>query len=442
MEMIKHKPCSEFDMRTEVGPLAHGDQPDRPSKVVSPKTIRKLSMEGPSLEAQANLPESTTFKSFSAIFLKKSFPISIMRALPFLQNIFFFYFIGMFQDRDMISGYGLCCSSMAFFNIVQAANAAECSGVYSSKFLGASKYSDMRLSYYRGLGIMVLNFIISLIFFARLDLILVAIGFTGATSEVAWKGVLFLVPYMMVQNYCENLRVYMITLDFDRVFNFTNAFELVGGVVLGWYFVWYLKLGILGIGVSRLILESVTCLILLLTWKKWGMAESFKKDETFRQMFLNQNFWNFIKFWIKMTVPIYTEYLGFELMTIFSGIYGDQDVTSSWVACQSVMSCVFTMGIGFADTSRVFVGYQIGKKNFKFAKKLACWGIILHFLAMMVPNILISVFSDDIASIFTDIPSVHKILSLYLFIYGFIAPFDCLMYNFGTIFRLTGSITF
>jgi Na+-driven multidrug efflux pump len=59
---------------------------------------------------------------------------------------------------------------------------------------------------------------------------------------------------------------------------------------------------------------------------------------------------------------------------------------------------------------------------------------------MMVPMILISVFSDDIASIFTDIPSVHKILSLYLFIYGFMAPFDCPISNFGTIFRLTGSI--
>ena len=57
-------------------------------------------------------------------------------------------------------------------------------------------------------------------------------------------------------------------------------------------------------------------------------------------------------------------------------------------------------------------------------------------------NILIIVFSDNIASFFTDIPSVHKILSLYIFIYGFMAPFDCCLYNFITMFRLTGSITF
>jgi Na+-driven multidrug efflux pump len=368
-------------MTTEVGPLTGGDQLDRPPKVVIAKAIRRLSLKDPSYEAQANLPESTTFQSFAAIFLKKSFPISIMRALPFLQNIIFYYFIGLFEDVNMIAGYGLCCSSMGFFNTILAANAAECTGVYSSKFLGAGKYRDMRLSYYRGLGIILLNFMISLIFFARLDLIMVAIGFTGAASEVAWIGVLSLLPYMMVQNYCENLRVYMISLDFDRVFNVTNMFELVGGVVLGWYFVWYLNLGIIGIGVSRFIVESVTCVILLLSWKKWGMAESFKKDETFRQMYLNRNFWNFIKFWAKNTAPGFAEYLGYELMTIYSGIYGDQDVVSSWVACQSVMGCVYLLGIGFADTSRVFVGYQIGKKNFKFAKKVASWGVILNFLA-------------------------------------------------------------
>lgn len=173
----------------------------------------------------------------------------------------------------------------------------------------------------------------------------------------------------------------MISLDFDRVFNVTNLIELVGGVVLGWYFVWYLKLGIIGIGVSRFIVEVVTCVILLGSWKKWGMKESFRDGETFRQMYLNRGFWNFIKFWAKNTAPGFAEYVGYELMTIFCGIYGDQDVVSGWVACQSIMGVVYLLGIGFADTSRVFVGYQIGKKNFKFAKILAGWGLILNFFA-------------------------------------------------------------
>ena len=111
---------------------------------------------------------------------------------------------------------------------------------------------------------------------------------------------------MMVQNYCENLKVYMISFEFDRVFNVTSLIELVGGVVLGWYFVWYLKLGIIGIGVSRFIVEVVTCVILLGSWKKWGMKESFRDGETFRQMYLNRGFWNFIKFWAKnMHLPLF-----------------------------------------------------------------------------------------------------------------------------------------
>ena len=88
---------------------------------------------------QANLDSSITFGKFAMIFLKKSFAISIMRSLPMLQNIMFYYWIGLFKQEKFTGAYGLCMSLMMFINIILSSNGVQCTGVYISKFMGAGQ---------------------------------------------------------------------------------------------------------------------------------------------------------------------------------------------------------------------------------------------------------------------------------------------------------------
>lgn len=91
---------------------------------------------------------------------------------------------------------------------------------------------------------------------------------------------------------------------------------------------------------------------------------------------MTKKFVEFVCFWMKNTLPVYMEYIGYEIMTILSGIYGDTDLVNAWLTLQSLVAVFYMLGVGFADTGRTFVGIQIGKKEFGFAKKLANWTIM------------------------------------------------------------------
>ena len=99
------------------------------------------------------LSPDITFLKYTYLYLKKSIPLSLMRALPFFQSVLFYIFIGWYNNKQLLAGYGLALSSNAFFNAVLTINAAECTGIYASKYFGAKQYKDMRLVYYRGIGI-------------------------------------------------------------------------------------------------------------------------------------------------------------------------------------------------------------------------------------------------------------------------------------------------
>lgn len=172
----------------------------------------------------------------------------------------------------------------------------------------------------------------------------------------------------------------MVTIDFDKIFLMIDVIELGGTAFFGWLLVWHFEYGVIGIGIARFIVILISAVVCIVAWKMQGMKESFKKEETFAEIYLSKGFWEFSKFFLKNTAPGYGEYLGYEAITIMIGIIGDEEVLTAWVSFQSIVACVYLLGMGFADITRSFVGFQIGKRNLKFAKKLGVWSIIMNIL--------------------------------------------------------------
>jgi Na+-driven multidrug efflux pump len=272
--------------------------------------------------------------------------------------------------------------------------------------------------------------------------ILTSIGFSAQASSIAWRGILVLIPYALVQNFNENLRSYMIVQSFDRVFMITNIIEILGGSLLAWLFVWHLQLGIIGIGISRGITEAITCIVLLAAWKMHGMKESFYTGETLREIFCTKYSANFLRYYAGNTMPLIAAYLANESFTILFGIYGNQDLVSAWVVLQSLMSLLFMMGFGWADTANVYVGFQLGQGCNKFAKKLARWSVCLHWLGMMWYPVCLLIFYDQVAGWFTHIPGVHSVLSLWIFVYGFLGLSDIIFFTVSAMTRIAGQMFF
>lgn len=157
-----------------------------------------------------------------------------MKCTPFLVNLFAYFFIGMYEDRDLIAGYGVCSAVYCFFFSVIISNVADISGIYHAKAYGAKNYKNMYLAYYRGFGLSAIIMTIGLIFYIRLDLILIGIGFAKEIAWFAYIGSLALIPYVIVSTFNENYRSWMITLGYERVFDLTNIMQFIIGIPLAW----------------------------------------------------------------------------------------------------------------------------------------------------------------------------------------------------------------
>jgi Na+-driven multidrug efflux pump len=348
----------------------------------------------------------------------------------------------MYEDIHLLAGYGLCISSLIFLNMQWAMSLSWCACMLNSEHLGARNFKEFRLTYYRCIGLGLFIGIISILLFMRLAVILEWIGFSAQASRIAWTGILWMIPYALIQNFSENLCSYMILQSFDKVFIITNLIEVFGGSLLAWLFVWHLGFGIVGIGISRGITEAITCVILLVTWKVYGMKESFYAGETLGEIFCTKYFARLLKYYAVTTMPLITEELGFEVITILFGIYGHEDLVSAWVVLQSLINLLDMMTFGWADTASVYVGFQLGKGCNKFAKKLAMWSVCLTWLGMICFPVCMIVFHDQIAGWFTYIPGVHAILSLWIFFYGFLGFTDVIMFTISAMCRLAGEMVF
>jgi Na+-driven multidrug efflux pump len=304
----------------------------------------------------------------------------------------------MFEDKNLLAGYGLSFSSLMLLNSVWLSGLSFCGCMLNSNHLGAGNFKEFRLTYYRCIAFGLFIGMISILLFMRLDVILSAIGFSPQVSHIAWIGILCQIPYFLIQNFDENLRSYMIVQGFDKVFMITNCIEIFGGALMAWLFVWQLQFGIIGIGISRGITEAITCIVLLATWKVHGMKESFYAGETLGDIFCNKSFASYLKFYATVIAPMIAEYFGYEAITILFGIYGNTDMVSAWVVLQSIVTAVAMMGFGFADTANVYVGYQVGKGCNKFAKKLGIWSVCLHWLGIFWYPACCIIFHDQIAS--------------------------------------------
>ena len=154
------------------------------------------------------------------------------------------------------------------------------------------------------------------------------------------------------------------------------------------------------------------------------MKNSFRKKETFREIYLNKDFWCYIKYFLTVAVGEYTQYVGVDIKTVICGVYGDTNIISAWVSLQSIMSINYMYGLGFANSIRTYVGNSIGKQEFKKAKKIALWGVIVNFGMCVIPWIFGGIFSYNIAHFFTDIPATLNVLQTYVIFYSVAGPID------------------
>lgn len=129
---------------------------------------------------------------------------------------------------------------------------------------------------------------------------------------------------------------------------------------------------IYGYPILRLVLELVNFVGIMYAWKKYGERESHRlRSEHFFGIMFQKTFWKYAKYYMSIFFGHYSEYLGVEMGTIFTGIYGNLDVTSAFVSFSVFMNATYNVGKGFSMVVRTEFGNLVGEELYKQAKTYA-----------------------------------------------------------------------
>lgn len=229
---------------------------------------------------------------------------------------------------------------------------------------------------------------------------------------------------MLLQTYDESLRNYLISLNFQTIFNIINIIQLLLIAPLSYLFIWQLQLGVIGVSIVRLIIEIINFALMTVAYRRYAPKEAFYDNEKFSEIFIGKDFRDFIGFAATVFFGQFFEYMGMETGTVYAGIYGDKDVTASWVSFFVILSCNYNIGKGFANVQRTNTGILLGKKRFGEAKKRASLGLVYNFLLMVPVAVVVRVYSYEIAGVFTQVEGSRGVLGGFIRTAALAGPFD------------------
>lgn len=242
-----------------------------------------------------------------------------------------------------------------------------------------------------------------------------------------------------MQAYSENLKSYLMSMGFVRLFDVINLTQVLLTIVFNYIFMYKIKLGLIGFSIAKFLTEVILVIIIYVAWKKHGDKESFLNNEKISTIFTSEYRFlvnDFLIFFLKCASQNYCDYIGWEALTIMLGAYGDQAILTAWVSIQNIMTITYSIGIGCGNSIRSFVGLKIGEQQHEVARKMSVVFLIWSLVISLVWALILGFFSSSIADLFTQLENNKKMVQEFVIVWGIISPMDVLWPCFIVIFKL------
>jgi len=125
--------------------------------------------------------------------------------------------------------------------------------------------------------------------------------------------------------------------------------------------------------------------------------------------------WRFLRLGAPMALSYTAETTAFTAITMIAGIMGAVHV-AAFQASMNVIAFCFMVAIGMATATSVRVGNAVGRRDMQ-GMRLAGWtGTGLIAIAMVALSVLIALFREPIAGIYTSDPEVRAMIHAALFV--------------------------
>lgn len=183
-----------------------------------------------------------------------------------------------------------------------------------------------------------------------------------------------------------------------------------------------LSLGVISVGIIKLIMEVINFLVLIIMLVKSGHKETYQFHESWKE--IRQNFPSHLCQFCKLFGSVYIPYMGWELNTFMLGSLKDTNSLSAWVSFQQIDGFFYCVGNGFSNKARTLVSIYIGEKRSDMAKKYATLAYFSNLIIAFIISACMLLFNKAITNFLTDLPDVAAILTWIVFIDSFVVISD------------------
>lgn len=393
---------------------------DTDNSDLNQKFLSKQQMETADKYCDEEVDTEITLKavfSYAPTYLINSLSLMFNRMNPYLLNMISLIFIAFYGSATLTAGFGLGNAVYMFFWQIFTQVNGETQGINCSKAYGAGDWKSMRLCFYRGFSWNIVITIVSVIFYANIDTILLGVGFEPEMTRQAHAMICAMIPALFLQTFNEMFRNYLMSQKVSKPFLWINLASFAVFPFGGYYFIYASGWGVVGFGLLKFVVEFVSLMGLIVTMKFLGHPESLKR-EPLLEIFNLKDYCQYLRDFGKILMGWYASYFGMEVNTILCGLLKDTIAMNCWVAYMNMFAIIWTIGCGLALTTRTECGTLIGENKPLTARKYAFCGWILANFYAVIAGILVLVLHRDIAYMFTEVPEVLDQMGYQIILLG------------------------
>ena len=173
-------------------------------------------------------------------------------------------------------------------------------------------------------------------------------------------------------------------------------------IVLGYHFVFEMKLGVRGLGLAISIANLIKVLIIVVfiaCETKIRRALAWPSCEAFKGWF------EYLGYSLPVIIILGSEWWAYELMTILAGLIGVEE-QASWTIVSIICSVLFEFPLAVSEVTSSLVGNCIGAGNVDLAKRFFRITMLIGAIAVLSIITLICLARHYIVGICTTIEEV------------------------------------
>ena len=191
---------------------------------------------------------------------------------------------------------------------------------------------------------------------------------------------------------------------------------------LDYLFILKLDMGLKGASLASILGQAVTCIISFIAYFKELKGISFNK--------------NFIKRFFLGGIAPYVLNFSYDIILVITnrvcGYFNGNEAIATYALLTYVLYVINSICQGIGDGIQPMFSYYVGKKDYKYLKKLLIKSLIISFIINSIVIILFLIFKKELASLFNLSSG-----SLSIFLYA--APFYAISFFMISISKVIAS---